>query len=450
MVSDRNTEYAPRSTVNPSTKRQRVDLIRPAAVLLATLFAGFAGAEDLSRVDFESDHESPVLKHIWGDTATRVDSNCIEGARGERAARLRVTYTDNSRNLAYWQIDFPHPVPILEALETLSFRVKTNVPIHIKVPIHPFGFIYHGPGVKPNENWQTVSITDAHAQLKAWCANGNQDSGDGYIPGLIVAVADTKTPCDVLLDDVVATGAAGARKRLEDEVRRRRFRRTQVSVVTLPFDAQGRSLSTVLERLDEAAAAGSDIVCLPMECVETEGEPIPGPITDAIAAKAREHHMHVIGNIRESAGDKTYVTSFLCDRAGELVGTYRKSHKLPDEDMDLGNDLPVFSTDIGTVAMRIGSDRYFPEIDYVYTAKGAGIIFWSQMPEPVEDEYLQDTPSLGRAQDYRVLIACSRYSRARMAGLPTSFHRIVAARWVDPISSIAKANGSPVRHAKAR
>jgi predicted amidohydrolase len=83
---------------------------------------------------------------------------------------------------------------------------------------------------------------------------------------------------------------------------------------------------------------------------------------------------------------------------------------MPDEDMDLGDDLPVFATDFGPVAMRIGSDRQFADIDHVFTAKGARMIFWSQEFEPLEDEVAQDFISEGRAQDYNVFIACARYS----------------------------------------
>ncbi len=216
----------------------------------------------------------------------------------------------------------------------------------------------------------------------------------------------------ILVDDITVSGQEGILAAAARQRQKKRFARVTASVATLPWSDEGRSLETVLDRLDEAAACGSDIVCLPMECVKTDGEPIPGPISTAIAAKAREHKMYVIGNIREKDGEKTYVTSFLCGRDGELIGSYRKSHKMPDEDMDLGDDLPVFKTDFGPIAMRIGSDRYFADIDHVLAAKGARMIFWSQEFEPLEDEFPQDFVSQGRAQEYRVFVACSRYSFA--------------------------------------
>ena len=194
---------------------------------------------------------------------------------------------------------------------------------------------------------------------------------------------------------------------------RRRTKKVRVSVVSQLWNDEGRTMAAVMDKLAEAAKDGADIAALPQECVKTDGEPIPGPISSALAETAKKHKMYIIGNIREKDGQKTYVTSFLCDREGKITGKYRKSHKMPDEDMALGDDLPVFETEFGPIAMRIGTDRFFPDIDHVYTVKGARIIFWAQMPEPVEDEYSQDFPSAGRGTDYNVFIACSRYAAGK-------------------------------------
>jgi predicted amidohydrolase len=371
-------------------------------------------AEDLHRITFDGPATEALFVNTWGDKPVEVLANGAEAESGRDGAggRLRLQFgEDAANNLSYWTLDFPEPVPIVPQMEEIGFWVKANVPVSIKIPITPFGFIYHGPTVRPSEDWQEVKVAGAYAELKAWCARGEQDADFGLVPGVIVAIGGTKGAlADVAVDDVAITGAEGAVAAAARELQQRRYRRVGVSVVTLPWSEEGRSLQMVLDRLDEAAQAGSDIVCLPMECVETEGEAIPGPLSEAIAARAAEHRMYVIGNLREVDGDRRYVTSFLCDRAGQIVGKYRKSHRMPDEDMDLGDDLPVFKTDFATIAMRIGSDRYFADIDHVYTAKGARMIFWSQQPEPVEDEYLQDMPAAGRAVDYNVFIACARYS----------------------------------------
>jgi len=379
----------------------------------------------MQRVTFDGLPAQELFANIWGDKPVEVLANGAEDGAGREGAggHIRLQFGDETpNNLSYWSLKLPEPAPIMPAMEGISFWVKANVPVSIKIGIGTFGFIYHGPGVQPSEDWQQVTVAQAYDELKAWCARGERNAEDGFVTNVIVAIAGTnKALADVYVDDVAVVGAQGVNRLMDEEARRRRFKRIRASVVTLPWSDQGRSLGSVLDRLDEAGAAGSDIVCLPMECVKTEGETIPGPISLAIAAKAKEHGMYVIGNLRERDGGKTFVTSFLCDRQGEIVGKYRKSHKMPDEDMDLGDDLAVFGTDLGPVAMRIGSDRFFADIDHVYTAKGARMIFWSQEPEPVEDEYSQDMPSAGRASDYNVFIACSRYSRAEPGWITNHF-----------------------------
>ena len=384
-----------------------------------------ARAEELHRITFDGAPAEGLLENTWGDKPTEVIANGAgtDAGREGPGGRLHLRFGEETpQDLSYWRLHPPEPVPIVRELEEISFWVKTNTRVGIKIGIGTFGFIYHGPMVEPSEEWQKVSVSNAYEELKAWCAGGNRDADDGFVTDVIVAVAGTtRGEVQLSIDDVTFAGAEGLTRSVNAEAQRRRFRRVRASVVTLPWSDEGRSLETVLDRLDEAGHVGSDIVCLPMECVKVEGEPIPGPTSLEIAERAKQHGMYVIGNLREAAEGKTYVTSFLCDRQGEIVGRYRKSHNMPDETMDLGDELPVFETDFATIAMRIGSDRFFADIDHVYTAQGARMIFWSQRPEPVEDEYSQDTPALGRAADYNVFIACSRYSRAEQGWITNKF-----------------------------
>ncbi len=382
--------------------------------------------EDIVRVDFSAAPAGPLFHNTWGDRPAEVLVNGAVPNRGRAGAAgcLKLRFgPEVTHKLSYWSLALPFPVPIIKGVSGLSFQVRANVPVSLKIPITPFGFVYHGPSIGRSADWQQVTLDDTYEKLMAWCAGGKKDGRDGTVAEIIVAVATSPdTTAEVDVDDLVITGAEGTAAKIAAESRQRRFKRVRASVVTLPWSDEGRSLAIVLDRLDEAGeGAGADIVCLPMECIKSDGEPIPGPSSRAIAAKAKQHRMYVIGNLRERDGNQVYVTSFLCSREGEIVGKYRKSHKMPDEEMTLGDDLPVFDTDFGVIAMRIGSDRYFPEIDHTYTVKGARMLFWSQMPEPVEDEHLQDYPSAGRASEYDVFIACARYARAEDGWLTNFF-----------------------------
>ncbi len=209
----------------------------------------------------------------------------------------------------------------------------------------------------------------------------------------------------VVLCFYFATSGDGA------DLARDSVRRTRVAAVSLTWDEGHRTLQTTLSALDEAGQLGTDLACLPEECVDQPAEPIPGPASLAIAKKAAEYEMYVVGNLREQKEDKTFVTSFLCDRAGKIVGTYRKSHRLPYEaDFDLGDELPVFSTDFGALGLKIGTDHYFPEIDTVLRRRGASLVVWSTKPFPARDEHFITYPLRGRASQNHLYYAVARYA----------------------------------------
>jgi len=399
--------------------------VRIAIVVMAALVCGTAHAEVLLHEGFDDAAPQDLLANIWGDKPTEVLVNGAEagvGTEGSPGLHFRASFGPTEHQQSYWAYTLPQPLPIVEGLQTISFRVKSTSVVRLKVGISPFGFIYHGPESKGTGEWETVTLEGAWDALSAWCARGERDAREGLIGSIVFSVAGTdNTTADVAIDDLTFTAAEGTGAMIEQERIRREYARVRVSVVTQLWSDEGRTIEAVSKLLDQAAVDDPDIVLLPQECVQTDGEPIPGPISFALAAKAAEHSMYVVGCIRESDAGKTYVTSFLCDRAGQIVGKYRKSHRLPDEDIDLGDDLPVFDTDFGQIALRIGSDRHFVDIDHVFTAKGARMILWSQCPEPVDDEYLQDAPVLGRAIDYRVFYACARYANEGKGWITNKF-----------------------------
>lgn len=206
--------------------------------------------------------------------------------------------------------------------------------------------------------------------------------------------------CVVLAASVVAVGAEAASPKT-----------VRIAAISLVWDEGHRTLANALKALDEAGAAGADIACLPEECVHQPPEAIPGPASEAIAKKAAQHEMWVVANLRERDGEKTFVTSFLCDRAGRLAGKYRKSHKLPyEDDIALGDDLPVFATDFGAVGLKTGTDHYFPEVDAVLRKRGASLVVWSTSPFPIRDEHLETLTLQGRALHNSLHIAVARYA----------------------------------------
>ncbi|MFN8234018.1 MAG: carbon-nitrogen hydrolase family protein [Actinomycetota bacterium] len=146
--------------------------------------------------------------------------------------------------------------------------------------------------------------------------------------------------------------------------------------------------------LTEAAGGGADLAVLP-EVFPYLGpssrraelaEPVPGPVTDRLAAVAAARSMWVLGgSVLERDGDRVYNTSPLFDRAGELVARYRKIHLFDVEltgqppfresaTFSAGDQLVTFETDQARLGLSICYDLRFPELYRGLMALGAEVL----------------------------------------------------------------------------
>ena len=112
-------------------------------------------------------------------------------------------------------------------------------------------------------------------------------------------------------------------------------------------------------------------------------EPVPGPMTEALAVYAKKYEMVLIVPVyeREQAG-VYYNTAAVIDADGTYLGKYRKNHiphtsgfweKYFFKPGNLG--YPVFQTRYGRVGVYICYDRHFPEGARLLGLNGAEIVF---------------------------------------------------------------------------
>jgi len=153
--------------------------------------------------------------------------------------------------------------------------------------------------------------------------------------------------------------------------------------------------SQVLGLLEEAAAGGADLACLPevwpcqgsAQQVRAAAEPVPGPRTERLAEIARRHGMWVHGgSVIELDEDRVFNTSVVLDREGELVARYRKIHLFdadppggqPSRESFLyapGEQIVTVETEFGRAGLSICYDVRFPELYRALTAMGAVLVF---------------------------------------------------------------------------
>ena len=110
----------------------------------------------------------------------------------------------------------------------------------------------------------------------------------------------------------------------------------KVAALTLDIErTRKENMNAALSLIDEAVNDWNvKAVCLPEffnTSVPTDSttkddllkvaEPVPGPITDAISAKAEKHKIYIVaGSIVEKAGDKLYDTCPFIGPNGKLIG----------------------------------------------------------------------------------------------------------------------------------
>ena len=147
-------------------------------------------------------------------------------------------------------------------------------------------------------------------------------------------------------------------------------------------------------------------------------EPIPGPATERIGAKAREHEMLVAFGMlaRGENGGRPTNASVLFDPTGSIVNVHRKAHLTPvyeAPDFDAGNEFNVTDTSIGTLGNMVCADFTLPETSRILAIKGARILcgsvaaFYLPEPEPrdnIRHLYLNTHTSPTRALDNAVFM----------------------------------------------
>ena len=159
---------------------------------------------------------------------------------------------------------------------------------------------------------------------------------------------------------------------------------------------KNENVNKALERIDWAAAAGANVVCLselfagryPCQTEDharfDEAETIPGPTSEALAEAAARHGVVLVGSLFERRAPGLYHnTAVVFDADGSTAGTYRKMH-IPDDPLyyekfyftpgDRG--FPSFDTRYGRIAVGVCWDQWFPEAARLFALSGAQILFY--------------------------------------------------------------------------
>jgi predicted amidohydrolase len=187
-----------------------------------------------------------------------------------------------------------------------------------------------------------------------------------------------------------------------------------------------RNLELCLDRMEEAAAAGAQLLVLP-ECAIpgymfdsadeglTFAEEIPGPSTETLERECRRLGLHVVCGLLERDGDALRNAAVLVGPDG-LIGTYRKTH-LPFLGVDRfvvpGDELSVYDTPLGRIGVEICYDLRFPEVTRTLALRGADIVA-HPTNFPIAARVQTELITVARAAENRVyLLTANRVGKER-------------------------------------
>jgi predicted amidohydrolase len=163
--------------------------------------------------------------------------------------------------------------------------------------------------------------------------------------------------------------------------------RLTITTAAAPFDRDmDRCLETIGQIIDDARAAGSDLLVLPeaalggyVETLSGAAEPPPaltadGPELARVIELAQE--MVVCVGFCEAGDDGVRHNAAACVSGEGVLNVYRKCHLPLDEHRltTTGDELAAFDTPLGRIAMLICYDKAFPEAARTLALDGAQIL----------------------------------------------------------------------------
>jgi len=170
----------------------------------------------------------------------------------------------------------------------------------------------------------------------------------------------------------------------------------RVALAQLPAGPErAANLIRALDVMGEAKRQGADLIVFPEVILDRFfpqhpddrealqlAEPIPGPSTDRIAARARALGLVTVFNLYElSSEGNRFDSSPVFDADGRLLGITRMLHITDFEGFheqafyhpgDRG--VPVYDTRVGKVGVAICYDRHYPEVMRALGVAGAELV----------------------------------------------------------------------------
>lgn len=166
----------------------------------------------------------------------------------------------------------------------------------------------------------------------------------------------------------------------------------QVSAVLVQYEPKTGAVednSKVIESLikEKIRGQGINLAVLPFnsfignetitkENVSKFAEPLNGKSYNIASGLAKKYQVNLLFSMPEASNGKYHETAILFDYTGKQIGLYRKSHlnEIEKTWATAGNELPVFNSSLGRIAVVLNDETRIPEITDMYMLKRANLL----------------------------------------------------------------------------
>jgi predicted amidohydrolase len=166
----------------------------------------------------------------------------------------------------------------------------------------------------------------------------------------------------------------------------------QISALLVQYEPKTGAVeenAKVIERLinEKIPGQGLNLAVLPFNSfignetitkdnVARFAEPLDGKSYKIASNIAKKYQVNLLFSMPEVSEGKYYETAILFDYTGKQIGLYRKSHLNDIEKTwaTAGNELPVFNTSLGRIAVVLNDETRIPELTDMYMLKRANLI----------------------------------------------------------------------------
>lgn len=170
-----------------------------------------------------------------------------------------------------------------------------------------------------------------------------------------------------------------------------------------------KNLKKILNYISKAAQNGAALCAFPefmmfyttseqsAKELSEQAETMQGNFVTTIASAAQKNNIQIVGTIYEKnkIKNRVYDTSFVIDKSGKILSTYRKIHlydalgfKESSKLTPGSKIIPPIKTDIGKLGMLLCYDLRFPEMSRSLATSGSEILIapsaWVQGPHKEE------------------------------------------------------------------